>query len=54
MAITQCQHMGFSTVFDSKFRELMLKADLDNIITHDWLAELIAMEFSNINILMNI
>ena len=48
MSITQCVHMGFSTVFNSGFRELMLKGNIDNIPTHDWWAELIAMEFATV------
>ncbi|MCI8507780.1 MAG: glycosyltransferase family 2 protein [Lachnospiraceae bacterium] len=48
MAITECLHMGFATVFNSRFRELMLKGDITQIPSHDWWAELIAMEFGNV------
>ena len=48
MAITQCVHMGFSTVFNEEFRKLMLRGNIDNIATHDWWAELIAMEFATV------
>ena len=48
MAITECLHMGFSTVFNKSFRDYMLMGRIDNIPTHDWWEELIAMEFGNI------
>lgn len=48
MAITECLHMGFATVCNSRFRELMLKGDITRIPSHDWWAELIAMEFGNV------
>ena len=48
MAITECLHMGFSTVFNAEFRRLMLKGDIRRIPTHDWWQELIAMEFGNL------
>ena len=48
MAITECLHMGFATVFNCCFRELMLKGDITRIPSHDWWAELIAMEFGNV------
>ncbi|MCM1499256.1 MAG: glycosyltransferase [Clostridium sp.] len=50
MAITECLHMGFSMVFNCKFRDLMLRGDINRIPSHDWWAELIAMEFGNIYI----
>lgn len=50
MSITECLHMGFSTVFNSEFRRLMLSGNINNIPSHDWWAELIAMEFGNIYI----
>lgn len=48
MAITECLHMGFATVFNRKFRSYMLKGDISKLPTHDWWAELIAMEFGTI------
>ncbi len=48
MALTECLHMGFSTVFNRSFRNLMLQGNIDRIPSHDWWAELIAMEFGNI------
>ena len=48
MAITECLHMGFSTVFNAELRRYMLMGNIDNIPTHDWWEELIAMEFGNI------
>lgn len=48
MAITECLHMGFSMVFNVKFRELMLRGNIDKLPSHDWWAELIAMEFGNV------
>lgn len=48
MAITECFHLGFATVINKELRELMLKGNASNIISHDWWAELIAMEFGNI------
>lgn len=50
MAITECLHMGFATVMNSKFRQLMLKGDAARLATHDWWAELIAMEFGDVYI----
>lgn len=48
MAITECLHMGFSAVINSEFRALMLKGNIEKLPSHDWWAELIAMEFGNI------
>lgn len=48
MAITECLHMGFATVFNREFRSYMLKGDISKLPTHDWWAELIAMEFGTI------
>lgn len=48
MAITECLHMGFATVINRSFRELMLQGDIEHICTHDWWAELVAMEFGNV------
>lgn len=48
MAITECLHMGFAIVFNKNFRRLMLKGDIEKLPSHDWWAELIAMEFGNI------
>ena len=48
MAITECLHLGFATVINQPFRNMMLRADIDRISTHDWWAELIVMEFGNL------
>lgn len=48
MAITECLHLGFATVMNRELRQLMLRADMKHISTHDWWAELIAMEFGRI------
>lgn len=48
MAITECLHMGFATVINSKLRDLMLKGDVMSLPSHDWWAELIVMEFGNV------
>lgn len=48
MAITECLHMGFSMVVNRKLRSQMLLGNIANLTTHDWWAELIAMEFGNI------
>ncbi len=50
MSITECLHMGFSMVINGVFRDLMLRGDISSIPSHDWWAELIAMEFGNIKI----
>lgn len=45
-AITQCEHMGFATVFDDNMRKVLLKNfEPERIVSHDWLAELVAMGF---------
>lgn len=48
MAITECLHMGFTMVINNKFRLLMLRGNIKILTTHDWWAELIAMEFGDI------
>ncbi len=48
MAITECLHLGFATVINKEMRKQMLRGDIDRLSTHDWWAELIAMEFGNI------
>jgi rhamnosyltransferase len=47
MAITECVHLGFATVMNRELRNLMLKGDDLNIISHDWWAEMVVMEFGN-------
>lgn len=47
-SITECVHMGFSTVFNKQLRQEMLKCNIDNLVTHDWWAELIVMEFGQV------
>lgn len=48
MAITECLHMGFSTVINKTLRDYMLKADIDNLSSHDHWAELIVMKFGKV------
>lgn len=48
MAITECLHMGFATVINRELRALMLKGNIMALPSHDWWAELIAVEFGNI------
>ncbi len=48
MAITECLHMGFATVINKPLRELMLRGDIEHIISHDWWAELCVMEFGEV------
>lgn len=48
MAITECKHMGFSTVFNKEFRKYMLEGNINRISSHDWWAELIVMEFGTL------
>ncbi len=47
-AITECIHMGFSEMMNRALRELVLKADKNNLITHDWWTELVAMKFASV------
>ena len=47
-AITECVHMGFSEVMNASLRELVLKADENNLITHDWWTELVAMKYGTV------
>lgn len=44
-ALTECLYMGFSMVINKKLRQMMLKCDSKNIVSHDWLAQLIAVAF---------
>lgn len=44
-ALTECLYYGFSMVFNKKLRELMLEANVSNIVSHDWWATLIAVKF---------
>lgn len=48
MALTECRHMGFATVFNSAMRKKMLLGNTEILPSHDWWAELVAMEFGNI------
>lgn len=47
-AITECFHMGFSTVFNKTLRDYMLMADISKLSSHDHWAELIVMKFGNV------
>lgn len=49
MAITECLHLGFSSVMNKKLRELVLQGDIDHLVTHDWWTELIVMEFGRVH-----
>lgn len=46
--ITHCIHLGFSMVFNDELRELVMLGKVDNLVTHDWWTELVAMEFATI------
>lgn len=47
-AITECVHMGFASVINSSLRECMLRGKGYDLISHDWWAEMIAMEFGHV------
>lgn len=44
-ALTECRYFGFSMVINGPLRELMLKGNPSNIVSHDWWAQLIAVAF---------
>lgn len=44
-ALTECRYFGFSMVINSALRSLMLKGNAQNIVSHDWWAQLIAVKF---------
>ena len=44
-AITECMHMGFSSLLNRKLRELAVRGPVREIVSHDWWVELIVMEF---------
>lgn len=44
-SITEVIHMGFSSAFNKELRDLVLKGNPDNLITHDWWTELLVMKF---------
>lgn len=44
-ALTECRFMGFSMVINASLRKLMLKGNPENIVSHDWWAQLIAAAF---------
>lgn len=47
-AITECIHLGFSEVMNKALRNLVLKAKKENLVTHDWWTELVAMKFAKV------
>lgn len=47
-AITECMHMGFSSLLNPSLRELALRGRIRRIISHDWWIELIVMEFGRV------
>ena len=47
-SITECIHMGFSSVLNRPLRELVLKGDPKRLITHDWWTELVVMKFGEV------
>lgn len=48
MAITECSHMGFATVMNRSLRTLVVRGDYEQIISHDWWTELVAMEYADV------
>lgn len=44
-SLTECLYFGFSMVINSSLREKMLLCDPVKIDSHDWLAQMIAVEF---------
>lgn len=47
-AITECMHLGFSEVMNAELRNLVLKGDKRNLVTHDWWTELVVMKFGKV------
>ncbi len=47
-ALTEVIHMGFSTVINRPLRDLMLKADINRITSHDHWGELLAVKYGKI------
>ncbi len=44
-SLTDCLYQGFSIVINKSMRELMLRANIDNISSHDWWACLLVTQF---------
>ena len=44
-AVTECMHMGFSSLINARLRDLALKGRIRRIVSHDWWVELIVMAF---------
>ncbi len=44
-AITECVHLGFSTVMNKSLRKKMLQNENVDIVSHDWWAEMVVMAF---------
>ncbi|SEK46073.1 Glycosyltransferase involved in cell wall bisynthesis [Pseudobutyrivibrio ruminis] len=47
-SLTEVIHMGFSCVINSEMRDLMLRAEIENISSHDHWAELLAVKYGRI------
>lgn len=47
-AITECRHLGFNCMINAPLRELVLKGNINEIVTHDWWTELVVMEFGDV------
>ena len=47
-SLTEVIHMGFSMVFNSSLRELILSADINSLTSHDHWAEILAIKFGTI------
>lgn len=44
-SLTECVYMGFVMTFNRPLRELMLAADMDEITSHDWWAQILAQRY---------
>ncbi len=46
-ALTDCLYQGFSTVFNGELRNLMLKADIRALDSHDWWATILVTKYGH-------
>ena len=44
-ALTDCLYQGFSLVFNRSLRDLMLKADIEVLDSHDWWADILVAKY---------
>lgn len=44
-ALTECVYMGFAMTINRPLRDLMLKADMEEVTSHDWWAWILAERF---------